>query len=127
MRTAFIQALNELADNDDRVCLIVGDLGYSVIEDFANRHPDQFVNAGVSEQNMIGLSTGLAEAGFRPFAYSIATFATMRPYEFIRNGPVHQRLPVSIDLENGTDSYSRKYDSSKGVPLRTGRIIFLPI
>jgi transketolase len=50
----------------------------------------------VAEQNMIGMATGLAEAGFRPYAYSIATFAALRPFEFIRNGPVLHRLPVRI-------------------------------
>jgi transketolase len=45
---------------------------------------------------MLGLATGLAEAGFIPFVYSIATFATLRPYEFIRNGPLLHRLPVRI-------------------------------
>ena len=63
MRTAFIAALNELADRDPRVCLVVGDLGYSVIEEFERKHPDQFVNAGVSEQNMIGLAAGMALSG----------------------------------------------------------------
>jgi transketolase len=51
---------------------------------------------GVAEQNMVGVATGLAEDGFLPFVYSISTFASMRPYEFIRNGPIHHRLPVRI-------------------------------
>jgi transketolase len=45
---------------------------------------------------MLGLATGLAEAGFVPYAYSIATFASMRAYEFLRNGPVLHELPVRI-------------------------------
>ena len=96
MRTAFIQALNELADNDDRVCLIVGDLGYSVIEDFANRHPDQFVNAGVSEQNMIGLAAGMALSGKIVFTYSIGNFGTLRCLEQIRNDVCYHRANVKV-------------------------------
>jgi transketolase len=96
MRGAFIRALTELAAHDPRVLLLTGDLGYTVIEPFAERFPTRFFNVGVAEQNMIGLATGLAEAGFTPFTYSIATFATLRPYEFIRNGPVLQQLPVRI-------------------------------
>jgi len=67
-----------------------------VLETFADRNPEQFFNVGVAEQNMVGMATGLAEAGFIPFVYSIATFASLRPYEFIRNGPVLHRLPVRI-------------------------------
>lgn len=96
MRLAFVETLVELAAQDARVILLTGDLGYSVLERFADRYPDRFFNAGVAEQNMVGMATGLAEAGFVPFVYSIATFASMRPYEFIRNGPVLHRLPVRI-------------------------------
>ena len=81
---------------DERVVLLTGDLGFMVMEPFRKRFPTRFINAGVAEQNMIGLATGLAEAGLRPYAYSIATFASMRPFEFIRNGPVLHRLPVRI-------------------------------
>lgn len=96
MRTTFIQTLIDIAARDDRVILLTGDLGYTVIEPFAERFPSRFFNVGVAEQNMVGLATGLAEAGFIPFVYSIATFATLRPYEFIRNGPLLHRLPVRI-------------------------------
>lgn len=96
MRQAFIQTLIDLASTDDRVLLLTGDLGYMVMEPFIERFPSRFLNVGVAEQNMIGVATGLAEAGFRPYAYSIATFASLRPFEFIRNGPVFHRLPVRI-------------------------------
>ena len=76
--------------------LLTGDLGYMALEPFADRHPTRFVNVGVAEQNMVGIATGLAEAGFVPFVYSIVTFATLRPYEFVRNGPVLHNLPVRV-------------------------------
>jgi transketolase len=76
--------------------LLTADLGYTALEPFADQFPDRFFNVGVAEQNMIGVATGLAEAGFVPFAYSIANFAALRPYEFIRNGPILHRLPVRI-------------------------------
>src|SRR3989440_5762915 len=111
MRAAFIRGLVEIADRDPRVLLVTGDLGFTVIEPFADRYPERFFNAGVSEQNMVGLATGLAEAGFIPFVYSIATFATLRPYEFIRNGPIQHQLPVRIvgvggGLEYGSNGLS---------------------
>jgi transketolase len=96
MRKAVIETLSTLADRDDRIVLLTGDLGFMALEPFADRHAGRFFNVGVAEQNMIGVATGLAEAGFIPFVYSIATFATLRPYEFIRNGPILHRLPVRI-------------------------------
>ncbi|HKZ15000.1 MAG TPA: transketolase C-terminal domain-containing protein [Solirubrobacterales bacterium] len=96
MRTAFAAWLADRADTDDRVRLLTGDLGFQVFDGFAERHPDRFLNVGVAEQNMVGIATGLGEAGFVPFVYSIATFASMRAYEFIRNGPLLHRLPVRV-------------------------------
>lgn len=96
MRAEFAQALTQLAAEDDRIVLLTGDLGYSVLEPFRDAHPDRFFNVGVAEQNMLGMATGLAEGGFVPFAYSIATFASMRGYEFLRNGAALHRLPVRL-------------------------------
>ena len=96
MRKALSTTLAELGQKDDRILLLTGDLGFMALEPFADRFPDRFINVGVAEQNMVGLATGLAESGFIPFVYSIATFASMRAYEFIRNGPIMQKLPVRI-------------------------------
>jgi len=96
LRKVFTSELVGLAERDERIVLLTGDLGYTVLEPFAERYPDRFYNVGVAEQNMVGLATGLAEAGFIPFCYSIATFGTLRPYEFIRNGPLAHGLPVRI-------------------------------
>ena len=96
MRAAFVQTLTELAERDERIVLMTGDLGFMALEPFSERFPDRFFNVGVAEQNMIGLATGLAESGYLPFVYSIATFASLRGYEFIRNGPIAHRLPVRI-------------------------------
>lgn len=96
MRKAFIDALSDLAAADERIILLTGDLGYMVMEPFRARFPNRFINVGVAEQNMIGIATGLADAGLHPYTYSIATFAALRPFEFIRNGPVLHHLPVRI-------------------------------
>ena len=96
MRGTFVRTLVELAEGDPRVVLLTADLGFTVVEPFAHRFPGRFFNVGVAEQNMVGIATGLADAGYVPYVYSIASFATLRPYEFIRNGPVHQRLPVRV-------------------------------
>ncbi len=96
MRRAFIETLGELAARDRRIVLLTGDLGFGVLDGFAARFPDRFINVGVAEQNLIGLATGLAEGGYLPFAYSIASFLTFRAYESIRCGPIMHRLPVRL-------------------------------
>jgi transketolase len=96
VRRAFVDSLVELGKHDERIVLLTADLGFAALEPFAEAFPRRFFNVGVSEQNMIGMSTGLAEAGYIPYAYSISTFASMRAYEFVRNGPVLHRLPVRI-------------------------------
>jgi transketolase len=88
--------MSALAAADERIILLTGDLGYMVMEPFREKFPQRFINAGVAEQNLIGMATGLAEAGLRPYTYSIATFASLRPFEFIRNGPVLHQLPVRM-------------------------------
>lgn len=96
MRGTFAKILCELAAADERVVLLTGDLGYTVLEPFRDRFPERFFNIGVAEQNMVGIATGMADAGMVPFCYSIGTFASLRPFEFIRNGPVLHSLPVRV-------------------------------
>jgi transketolase len=96
MRREFVESLVRLAEEDERIVLLTGDLGFAALEPFAERFRGRFFNAGVAEQNMVGMATGLAEAGFTPYVYSISTFASMRAYEFIRNGPVLHGLPVRV-------------------------------
>jgi transketolase len=96
VRKEFAAELLELARDDPRVVLLTGDLGFAVLEPFADTLPDRFFNVGVAEQNMMGIAAGLAESGYVPFAYSIATFASMRGYEFLRNGALLHELPVRV-------------------------------
>lgn len=115
MRTAFTKTLVELAEQDPRILLLTGDLGYMVLEPFSERFPDRFFNVGVAEQNMMGLATGMAEAGFLSFVYSIVTFASMRAYEFIRNGPVLHQFPVRIVGVGGGFEYGQNGPTHYGL------------
>ncbi len=115
MRTAFVQSLINEAELDERIILLTGDLGFMALEPFRDRFPDRFYNMGVAEQNMIGVATGLAEAGFIPFCYSIVPFAVLRPYEFIRNGPVLHGLPVRIVGMGGGFEYGHAGPTHYGV------------
>lgn len=96
MRTAFIQSLIDHARINPRLFLVVGDLGYSVVEQFAAEFPDRFLNAGVAEQNMMGMAAGLAFEGYHVFTYSIANFPTLRCLEQVRNDICYHDLPVTI-------------------------------
>ena len=105
MRTAFIQTLTEVAAGDPRVMLVVGDLGFGVVTDFAQRFPRQFLNAGVAEQNMTGVAAGLALAGKIVFTYSIANFPTLRSLEQIRNDVCYCGANVVVVAVGGGYSY----------------------
>lgn len=105
MRSAFIDELCALAAAHDHIALIVGDLGYGVIEPFADSFPDRFVNAGIAEQNMTGLAAGMASEGYHVFTYSIANFPTFRCAEQIRNDVDYHRLPVTIVSVGGGLAY----------------------
>jgi transketolase len=105
MRTAFIQSLTEAAARDSRVTLVVGDLGFGVVTDFAKKFPKQFFNAGVAEQNMTGLAAGLALSGKVVFTYSIANFPIVRCLEQIRNDVCYHKANVTVVAVGGGYSY----------------------
>ncbi len=96
MRKIFINKLIEEASKNKKIILIVGDLGFGVVEPFKKKFPDRFFNAGVAEQNMAGLAAGLATKGFHVFIYSIANFPTFRCAEQIRNDIDYHNLPVTV-------------------------------
>lgn len=96
MRTAFFQTLERLAEAEERICLVVGDVGFGAVESFARRFPNRFLNAGIAEQNMIGLATGMALSGKEVFVYSLANFPTFRCLEQIRNDICYHQANVKI-------------------------------
>jgi len=96
MRTAFIDQLIKEARNNDKIFLLVGDLGFSVVEPFAEEFPERYINVGISEQNMAGVAAGLAMNGYIVYIYSIGNFPTLRCIEQIRNDIVYYNLNVRI-------------------------------
>lgn len=107
MRIAFIKALTRLAKKDKRVMLLTGDLGFSVFEEFVRTFPRQYLNCGVAEQNMVGMAAGFALSGKKVFVYSIIPFATMRPFEQVRNDVCLHDLDVKIVGVGGGYSYGQ--------------------
>ena len=105
MRTAFFETLEQLAERDVGIVLMVGDLGFGVVEGWAKRFPSRFINAGVAEQNMAGLASGMALCGNTVFTYSIANFPTLRSFEQIRNDICYHRANVKIVAVGGGFSY----------------------
>lgn len=105
MRDAFVRSLSELASTDSRVMLITGDLGFGVLDEFRARFPKQFLNAGVAEQNMTGLASGIALEGRTVFTYSIANFPILRCLEQIRNDAAYHDADVKVVSIGGGFSY----------------------
>ena len=105
MRNKFIEVLVEMAEINHKIILIVGDLGYNVIEPFQNKFPDRFINAGICEQNMASMAAGMAKEGFKVFIYSIGNFPTFRAAEQIRNDICYHYLDVTIVTVGGGLAY----------------------
>jgi len=107
MRTSFSDAFLAAALENDRVCIIVADIGPSgSLAVFRDRFPDRYLNVGVAEQIMVGMSAGMAMRGFQPFIYTIATFSLYRPFEFVRDDLCYQNLPVTIVGVGGGVTYA---------------------
>ena len=94
MRAAFSEALVRIAKADPSVLLLTGDHGYALFDDFRRECPTQYINAGIAEQNMVGMASGLARVGFRPFVYGLAAFIPVRVVEQIKLDVAHDQLPV---------------------------------
>ena len=105
MRKAFNKELLEIAKKDPRVFMILADIGYGEIEDFANTFPDRFINCGVAEQNMTGVACGVAMEGNIAITYSIANFPTLRCLEQVRNDVCYHNANVKIIIIGGGMAY----------------------
>jgi transketolase len=107
MRNTFAKTFYEMGKEDSRLCVVVADISPAgSIQQFREEFPDRFINTGVAEQVMIGLCAGMALRGLRPFAYTIATFALYRPFEFVRDDLCYQNLPVTVVGIGGGVTYS---------------------
>jgi transketolase len=96
MREAFSAALVRLALENPSILLLTGDHGYALFDEFRRRCPRQYINAGIAEQNMVGMAAGLARLGFRPFVYGLAAFIPIRTVEQIKLDIAHDDLPVVL-------------------------------
>ena len=96
LRKTFFNYLSELAEHDKSVILLVGDLGYSFVEEFAEKHSKQYVNCGIAEQSMLGIAAGMAFGGLKPYVYSGSLFIVHRAYAQLRNDICYNNLNVNL-------------------------------
>lgn len=96
MRNTFVTTLFQEALKDENIVLVTGDLGFQLFDDFATQIPNQFINAGITEQSMMSMAAGIASTGKRVFVYSIANFSTLRCLEQIRNDVCYMNKSVVI-------------------------------
>lgn len=115
MRNETIKTLTDFARANSDVMLLTADLGFSVLEQFANVMPQQFLNVGVCEQAMVGIAAGLALSGRRVVVYSIANFATLRCLEQLRNDVCYHDLPVTVIAVGGGLAYGAQGYTHHGV------------
>ena len=96
MRRRFGKVIAELADQDENIIVLVGDIGYRVCDEFREKFPDRFINLGICEQSMIGVSAGMALAGLKPWVYTITPFLIERPFEQVKLDIDQQNVNVKL-------------------------------
>ena len=102
MRNRFVEELEKEANRNEKLILLVGDIGFGVFENFKMQFPDRYINMGIAEQNMISVASGLAKEGFYPVVYTIIPFLTMRAFEQIRvDIGMHSRRVMLVGVGGG--------------------------
>lgn len=96
MRRRFGKIITELADKDEKIFLLVGDIGYRIFDDFREKHSDRFINMGICEQSLIGVSAGMALEGLKPWVYTITPFLIERPFEQVKLDIDQQNVNVKL-------------------------------
>lgn len=103
-RKEIIDSILDHVRKDDRIMLLVGDMGFGVIDNFKQEFPDRIFNCGMMEQGMVGIAAGMAMAGLKPVVYCIVNFLAFRALEQIRNDVIIQDLNVKF-IATGVNDY----------------------
>ena len=129
MRRRFGKVIADLADRDERIIVLAGDIGYRVFDEFREKHPNRFINLGICEQSLIGVSAGMALEGLKPWVYTITPFLIERPFEQVKLDIDQQGANVKLI---GFADYAtlgpthRELDGEKLMQLFTNIISFFP-
>ena len=129
MRRCFGKIITELADKDEKIFLVVGDIGFRIFDDFREKHSDRFINMGICEQSIIGVCAGMALEGLKPWVYTITPFLIERPFEQVKLDIDQQNVNVKLI---GFADYAtlgpthRELDGKKLMQLFTNITSFFP-
>lgn len=104
-RRIFIDTLIELAKKDDKIILIVPDVGFNYIEKFQEKFPNRYFNFGVTEQSIIIIAAAMALDGWKPYVYSMINFVAFRPFEMVRNAIHCHKANVKLIGVKGSEKY----------------------
>jgi len=96
MRRAFGKFIDKIAKKDEKIILLVGDIGYGIFDDFRKNHPYRFINLGICEQSLIGVASGMAIQGMKPWVYTITPFLIERPFEQVKLDIDQQNVNVNL-------------------------------
>lgn len=96
MRRKFGKLIDQLAKRDDKIYLLVGDIGYGIFDDFRKNHPKRFLNLGICEQSLIGVAAGMSLEGVKPWVYTITPFLIERPFEQVKLDIDQQKVNVKL-------------------------------
>lgn len=96
MRSIFAQEIHKRMFKNDKIWVLVNDLGYKMWDKVRQDFPDRFLNVGAAEQTLIGVGVGLALNGKIPIVYSITSFLLYRPFETIRNYVNHEKIALKL-------------------------------
>lgn len=105
LRKSFILTLADLVESDPKIILIIGDVGFSFLEPFKEKYPNQFLNVGIAEQNMMGVAAGFARMGWKPYVYTMSNFILIRPLEQLRNDICFPNENVKLFGVKGSSAY----------------------
>lgn len=95
-RRDIVDTIMPYARNDERIVLLICDMGFGVADNFSNEFPDRVFNMGIMEQGTVGIAAGMAMTGLIPVVYSIVNFLAFRALEQIRNDVVLQNQNVKF-------------------------------
>jgi len=96
MRKDFGKIITELAEKDNKIYLVTGDIGYGIFDEFRSKFPERFLNFGIREQSMISIAAGMAIEGLKPYVYTITPFLIERPFEQIKIDIDQQKVNVKL-------------------------------
>lgn len=105
LRKPFFEELIKLAEQDERIVLIIPDVGFSFTEEFAEKFPNRFFNLGVTEQSCVIIAAGMALQGLKPYVYTMINFVAFRPFEMVRNAVAMHKADVKLIGVSGSEKY----------------------